>query len=788
MELTVSQQDFLRASNRTHNIVESKRIMEVERCVRLEAAEGAVEFRTSSVGRVIVESIPALVSEPGTLVVESVVLNQIARRLPSNTEVALSTRAGTRSDTDGEEDGLDTLENGPEQNRRLRLRAGKAEFWLSLMDPDEFPASPDEQYGGGFPVSGADLKLLLEKTYRAIPASDDARYYLQGVYLHPSAEDGERRLTTVASDSHRLSRMSLPAPEESDNFPGVIIPAETVATLRACIEDDDVLRISTAQNKLRVAGENFAIISQVIDAKFPDYNRVIPRDCDIRLEFERRALATCIGRVTAIAGSESERIHFSVADGVADLSIRSRTGQSEDQIAVIYQGPRSLVHPAGQAPLGCYRADRWRQRRHDDAGPPVRIPGDGAERRWFNGLRYHAAPGLMALAQTSSGTITDLRLTRFRSHFRSRLRCERRMAVVYGPNGSGKTAILEALSMLAPGRGLRGQPDLDAMRRPDNVGWHVQAQLAGSPGPRTFEAEIRPGGRRTVNVDGDRVSRVRLADEIRIAWVTPLHDRLWTDSAEARRRFLDRMAAAFHPDHARSASGYAKAMRERNQLLREIRPDFGWIEAIEARMAEHGSRVSANRVATLERIRRAQGTVPSAFPACGLAMVGGSARAAWERCGEARECLRDEVWREDELRYVLQSGRSQDVAAGRTMEGPHRCDLAGWLVTSGLPLRQASTGEQKGALISIALSCARALSEEPQPAVLLLDEVAAHLDEERRDLLLDEILGLGVQVWMTGADPRAFVSLGREANWFSLSKTGDASQVARVEPVDQEAG
>ena len=361
------------------------------------------------------------------------------------------------------------------------------------------------------------------------------------------------------------------------------------------------------------------------------------------------------------------------------------------------------------------------------------------------------------------------------------------MAVVYGPNGSGKTAILEALSMLAPGRGLRGQADLDAMRRPDNVGWHIQAQLAGPTAPRVFEAEIRPGGRRKVNLDGDPVSRVRLADEIRIAWITPLHDRIWTDPAEARRRFLDRMAAAFRPDHARAASGYAKAMRDRNHLLREPRPDFDWVEAVEARMAEHGSLVSANRVATLERIRRAPRAASSAFPSCGLAVLGGAERVAWERSAEFPEAFRDEVWTEEELRRVLASGRHRDASAGRSLKGPHRSDLAGWLVATGLPLRQASTGEQKGALIGIALSCARALSEEPRPAVLLLDEVAAHLDEARRERLFEEISGLGVQVWMTGVDPVDFAPLGREANWFALSKADGASQVIRVEPVDRGA-
>ena len=353
MDLTVRQEDFLRASTRTHSIVETKRVIEIEQCVLLEAADGMLEFRTSSPKRVVIESIPALVSEPGTAVVGSAVLNQIVRQLPKNSDVRLNSRlddadagaegdggAPPEEDTEGPDAGVPELP-GPDlsRERRLRLTAGHAEYALALLDPMAFPAGPDDEYGGSFGISGADLKLLLEKTYRAVPTSDDARYYLQGVYLHPSLESGERRLTTVASDSHRLARMSLPAPEGSDEFPGVIVPAEAVATLRACIEDDDSLRVATADNKLRVAGDQFSIITRVIDAKFPDYNRVIPREHEHRIEFERRALATCIARVAAVTNTESERVHFRVADGMATLSVRSRTGNSEDQIAAIYSGP-----------------------------------------------------------------------------------------------------------------------------------------------------------------------------------------------------------------------------------------------------------------------------------------------------------------------------------------------------------------------------------------------------------------------------------------------------------------
>ncbi len=381
-----------------------------------------------------------------------------------------------------------------------------------------------------------------------------------------------------------------------------------------------------------------------------------------------------------------------------------------------------------------------------------------------------------------SGIVTDLRLTRFRSHLDSRLQCERRTAVVVGPNGSGKTAVLEALSMLAPGRGLRGQADQDAMRRPDDVGWHVRAELAGADAPRVFEAEIRPGARRAVNVDGDRVSRMRLAEEIRVAWVTPAHDRLWTDPAEARRRFLDRLSAAFHPDHARASAGYAKSMRSRNLLLREERPDADWIASLELRMAEHGARLSANRAATLDRIRGTPGPDGSPFSACGLAVLGAEARASRDRGRESPGRVRDEVWTEDSLLRALRKGRETDLRAGRTLSGPHRSDLAGWLEDTGLPLRQASTGEQKGALIGIALACARAMAEDSRPAILLLDEVVAHLDESRREALLREIAGLGIQVWMTGVRAAAFAPLGSEAGWFSLTMAGGASRVVQGRP------
>lgn len=382
------------------------------------------------------------------------------------------------------------------------------------------------------------------------------------------------------------------------------------------------------------------------------------------------------------------------------------------------------------------------------------------------------------------GAITALQVTGFRSHLRSRFDCDGQLVVIHGPNGSGKTAVLEAISMLAPGRGLRGQPDRDAIRSPELAGWHVRADLS-APCAQSLEAELRPGGRRRVWIDQAPATRGRLADEIRIAWLTPHHDRLWTDGAEARRRYLDRTVAAFFPEHASVSGVYAKAMRDRNVLLREDRPDARWLDALELNMAEQGVRISHARREALDRIRNALREEFEWFPAFGLRVLAAECRSPWERSGRLPEGG-DEEWRQDDLLQALRNGRERDAMAGRTLQGPHRSELAGWLEPGGRPLRQASTGEQKGVLMSFVLAAARALSCERRPSVLLLDEVAAHLDPRRRAGLFAEIGRLDTQVWVTGVDARTFADAADGAICFALSKVEGASTASRAELAEPE--
>jgi DNA replication and repair protein RecF len=240
-------------------------------------------------------------------------------------------------------------------------------------------------------------------------------------------------------------------------------------------------------------------------------------------------------------------------------------------------------------------------------------------------------------------------------------------------------------------------------------------------------------------------------------------DRLWTEGADGRRRFLDRIAMSFEPGHAEASLTYDKAMRERNRLLKDMVTDAAWYLALEAQMAEAGAAITLNRRAALARIAAATEGAETAFPAATLDLTD-----AGEEKPEAQDTLRD----------LLAASRRRDMGAGRTLSGPHRADLAASYAAKGLPAAQCSTGEQKALLISLILANARALAEDfGAPPILLLDEVAAHLDEARRASLYDEIVALGAQAFLTGTGPELFEALGDRAARLEVSETDGISAI-----------
>lgn len=348
--------------------------------------------------------------------------------------------------------------------------------------------------------------------------------------------------------------------------------------------------------------------------------------------------------------------------------------------------------------------------------------------------------------------LSSLSLTQFRNHEATRLQAGARFNVIWGDNGAGKTNILEAISLLAPGRGMR-RADIQQMARQQGPGgFSVAAAL--------MDDEVRIGtgtsadapSRRQVRVNGASAAANSLADWLAVVWLTPAMDRLFLESAGGRRRFLDRLVLALHPAHARHAARYEAAMRERNRLLGGDRPaDPGWIDALEARMAEHGAAMAFARADTLDALEFQIGAIetgPFAQPALAL-----------ERKGPVEA---------DALAAALRSGRSRDAAAGRALAGPHRDDLIVTMRQKGQPAALCSTGEQKAMLIAIILAHADLVAERRgSRLILLLDEVAAHLDPARRAALYEQLADRSGQVWMTGTDAALFdaVPLTGRADW-----------------------
>lgn len=354
--------------------------------------------------------------------------------------------------------------------------------------------------------------------------------------------------------------------------------------------------------------------------------------------------------------------------------------------------------------------------------------------------------------------VATLTLSLFRSHRRTRLVFDGRPVAIYGPNGAGKTNLIEAVSLLSPGRGLRRAGAEEIIRRPEAIGWKVTAEVAGEGLAHEITLTAEPGQPRATLIDGKTAAQTALARLLRIVWLVPAQDRLWIEGADGRRRFLDRIALSFTPEHAEATLTYEKAMRERNRLLKEAVTDPRWYGALEAQMAEAAAMLTANRRDAIARIMAAQQGAATAFPAADLSLE------------------TDDLVSAADYARAFADSRLRDMAAGRSLIGPHRADLVATYVDKAMPAAQCSTGEQKALLISLILANARALKAEMGAAPLvLLDEVAAHLDAGRRAALFHEICALGAQAWMTGTGPELFVELGARAQHLAVTdETGES--------------
>jgi DNA replication and repair protein RecF len=366
--------------------------------------------------------------------------------------------------------------------------------------------------------------------------------------------------------------------------------------------------------------------------------------------------------------------------------------------------------------------------------------------------------------------VTRVQLTNFRSYANAEIAVSARPVVLAGPNGAGKTNILDAISLLAPGRGLRGAKLSEHIRRgpsaPSEALWAVAATV--SRGAQSYDIgtglTLANGGeRRAVRLNGVAAqSSADLGEIVQMTWLTPAMDRLFSEGASGRRRFLDRLVLGFDPGHARRAARYETAMRERARLLKFGPRDPLWLDGLEAEMAEAGTALALSRANTVTRLNAmlAERGEAGAFPCAQLAVEGETDVLLQEFGADT----------ESKIRALFARARITDAESGHTTFGPHRSDLAVRHTQKRADARECSTGEQKALLISIVLADAWELTRarDGLAPLLLLDEIAAHLDARRRAALFEEILALGAQAWMTGTDLSLFDSLSSRADIFTV--------------------
>jgi DNA replication and repair protein RecF len=369
----------------------------------------------------------------------------------------------------------------------------------------------------------------------------------------------------------------------------------------------------------------------------------------------------------------------------------------------------------------------------------------------------------------TSAHLRRLTLTNFRSYHAASITLAAPGPVVLtGANGAGKTNLIEAISLLAPGRGLRRATMEEIAFSEGNGSWAINAEVEGMLGLATLGTGIDPPAgedlapARKCRVDREAVSSAAaFADYLRIIWLTPAMDPLFNGPASERRRFLDRLVLAVDAQHSSRVAALERSLRSRNRLLEDARSDPHWLDAIEHETAEVAVAVAAARAETVTRLADALSHAREAeFPDAAIALEG------WmEKLLPAVSAT--EI--EDRYRALLKENRARDAAAGRTLDGPHLSDLAVTHAGKNIPAREASTGEQKALLIRLVLAHASLIKAMTSFApVLLLDEVVAHLDPRRRAALYDALADLGAQVWMTGADPAAFGDIVNRAQIFEV--------------------
>ncbi|MBP2548464.1 DNA replication and repair protein RecF [Neorhizobium galegae] len=361
--------------------------------------------------------------------------------------------------------------------------------------------------------------------------------------------------------------------------------------------------------------------------------------------------------------------------------------------------------------------------------------------------------------------LSTLKLTDFRNYAAAALSFDDRHVVLTGDNGSGKTNLLEAVSFLSPGRGLRRAVLSDVTRVGASGGFSVFADVEGREGEVAIGTGIE-GGEETVSrrlrLNGTPARSVEeLTDHLNVLWLTPAMDGLFTGGSSDRRRFLDRLVLSLDPAHGRRAADYERAMRSRNRLLSEGRFDPTWLTGIELQMAELGMAMAAARIEMLDLLSALIERAASPFPTPHLALSGFLEDGAGRPFAELEEAFLE----------TLRETRARDAAAGRTLTGPHRADLLVRHREKDMDAGRCSTGEQKALLVGLVLAHARLTADMTGHApVLLLDEIAAHLDEGRRAALFDLVDDLGGQSFMTGTDRAMFSALGARAQFLTVAQ------------------
>ena len=734
MKFLVAKPIIFKTLSHLQSIVNKKNALPILSNILIEANDNNLILSSTDMDISIKEKIACNVIEGGSTTLNAQIIYDIIRKLPDNNEVEFISNDG----------------------KILTIRSNVSKFSLPCLPKDEFPIIDTQAKGKNIKISSKTIFNLINKTKFAI-SNEETRYFLNGLYFNISFFQNSSNLTFVGTDGHRLATSSISIDEPLKEIPGVIIPKKTINELSKLLsENESNIEIDISKNRIIFYIENLILISKLIDGNFPDYNRVIPKNNTNLLKINRVNLLSAVDRVSTIANENSPSIKFKLFKDLLNLStINTENSTATEDIKADYKGEELEIGFNSK-----YIMDILDNLEESEIS--LSFGNNSTPMLVQEKSNSHNVFVLMPMRVWDLGFYSNIKLYNFRNFENLSLNFSKNCNIFFGKNGSGKTNILEAISLFSKGSGFR-KDKIKNMINKNHEYFKITSNFQFNSITYDLYVQSKKNNNNQkkilfINDDKSNDFLKRLYDLSPFLFFLPETERLFISSPIHRRNLIDQFIFSYTPSYNKTVNDYNKYIKERSKLLEYNRQNETWLIQIEKIIAELGIEIYNLRKSQLNLLKNNLNNLLNKF------------NLFYEIKFEIIDKFLSENLTHEYFQQQLSKNRFIDGHIGGSKIGPHKSDFI-FYVNETFPVSQLSTGQQKTIILLFFLShCKYLVDEKNKRPILLLDEICSHLDEINRNILLSLVESFNLQIFMTGTDKSLFSFLSTNSKFYNIIK------------------